>query len=118
MPIVFRLGKILLIMALLLVMPLQGVAAALSHVLCSSAAEQTLSGHYHDAGDNSIAPHDHNDDNSGNNHASHLSCHHASPAMSSVTATIFASDPPVFEPAIFFFPSLFFPEQPQRPPLA
>jgi len=120
MPLVFGLGKKILIMALLLVMPLQGFAASLSHLLCSSssAAEQMLSSHHHDAGDDSIALHDHDDGNNGKSHAGHLSCHQLSSAIPSISTALSVGDPPVFEPAVFVFPSLFFPEQPQRPPLA
>lgn len=122
MPLVLRLGKKILIIALLLVMPLQGFAASLSHLLCSSssAAEQTLSGHHHDAGDDSIAPHDRDDggNDSGKSHAGHLSCHQLSSALPSVAVTVCASNLSVFVPTIFVLPSLFFPEQPQRPPLA
>jgi len=123
MPLVFKLGRKILILALLLVIPLQGVAASLSHLLCSSGIENVNAGHHHGDGGNDAAPHQHDEstgsnDDSGNSHAGHLSCHQASPAMPSFPAAVFASDLPVFEPTIFSFPSLFIPEQPQRPPLA
>lgn len=123
MPLVFRLGKKILVMALLLVMPLQGFAASLSHLLCSSssAIEKTVSSHHHGGDSNEGTPHEHNDSgssNDNNSHAGHLSCHQLSSALPSVAVTVSASNLPVFVPTISVLPSLFFPEQPQRPPLA
>ena len=127
MPLVFKLGKKILILALLLVTPLQGVAASLSHLQCSSPSsiENMNAGHHHDGGNDAAAPHQHDDgagsndgNDNGKSHAGHLSCHQCSAAMPSVTVAVFANTPPVFGPAIFSFPSLFVPEQPQRPPLA
>lgn len=123
MPPVFKLGRRILVLALLLVMPLQGFAASLSHLLCSSssAIEKTDSSHHHDGDGSEVTPHEHNDSgssNDGNSHAGHLSCHQLSSALPSVAVTICANNPPVFIPMTFVLPSLFFPEQPQRPPLA
>ncbi|MBX9812177.1 MAG: hypothetical protein K2Y16_11295 [Burkholderiales bacterium] len=106
---------------MLLVMPLQGVAASLSHLLCSppSAAEQMVSGHHHDVGGDNVTPHDHDDSSSNDSsksHAGHLSCHQVSSAIPSVTVAVFVSNLSVFEPAVFILSSLFFPERPQRPP--
>lgn len=122
-----KLGRKILVLALLLVMPLQGVAASLSHLLCSSPSgiEDMSAGHHHGGGNDAATPHQHNDgtgsndgNDNGKSHAGHLSCHQCSAAMPSVTVAVFASTPPVFGSAIFSFPSLFVPEQPQRPPLA
>lgn len=125
MPLVFTLGRKILILALLLVTPLQGVAAPLAHLMCSSPSgvEHMNAGHHHGDSADHAAPHQHDDgagsnDSSGNGHSGHSSCHQASPAITNFPAAVFASAPPVFEPAIFSFPSLFIPEQPQRPPLA
>jgi len=121
MPLVFKLGRKILILALLVVVPLQGAAAPLAHLMCSSPSgvENASAEHQHGGGDNHVASH-HHDDSAGStddSHAGHSSCHQASPAITSFPAAVFASDLPVFESAIIFFPSLFFPEQPQRPPL-
>ena len=124
MPLVFRLGKKILIMALLLVMPIQGIAASVSHLLCasSSAAEpmDMGSGHHHDG---SVAAQEHDlegsSSNNGNDtHAGHLSCHQVSSAIPSITVLTFVGDLPVYHPPSFTSPSMFFPEQPQRPPRA
>jgi hypothetical protein len=121
MPLVFTLGRKILILALLLVTPLQGVAAPLAHLMCSSPSgiENMNAGHHHGGGD-PAASHHHDDStgSTGDSHAGHSSCHQASPAMPSFPAVVIASAPPIFEPVAFQFPSLFFPEQPQRPPLA
>lgn len=124
-PSVLRLGNKILIIAMLLVMPLQGIAASLSHLLCAlpSAAElmDMPSGHHHD---DSIAVQKHNHEGSGtndddnNNHATHLSCHQVSFGIPSITVLAFASALPVYHPSSLTSPSLFFPEQPQRPPRA
>lgn len=117
-----RLVNKILLLSLLLVMPIQGIAASVSHMLCAAppAAGTMDMGHQHDG---AIAAHEHDHGDSGNNdssagHAGHLSCHQLSSALPSVAVTIFASNLPVFVPTIFVLPSLFFPEQLQRPPLA
>ena len=120
---VFTFGRKILVLVLLLVMPLQGFAASLSHLLCSaSSAIETTGSSYHHGGDsNEVTPHDHNDSDSGNSndsHAGHLSCHQLSFALPDIAVTVFAGNLSVFVPTIFVLPSLFFPEQLQRPPLA
>ena len=119
---VFTFGRKILLL-LLLVMPLQGFAASLSHLLClpSSAIETTGSSYHHGGDSNNVSPHDHNDSDSGNSndsHAGHLSCHQLSSALPDIAVTVFAGNLSVFVPTIFVLPSLFFPEQLQRPPLA
>ncbi len=120
---VFAFGRKILVL-LLLVMPLQGFAASLSHLLCSpssSAIETTSSSYHHDGDSNEVASHEHNDNDSGNSndsHAGHLSCHQLSSALPDIAVTVFAGNLSVFVPTIFVLPSLFFPEQLQRPPLA
>jgi len=123
MPPVLKLAKKILIMTLLLVMPLQGFAASLSHLLCSSSSanEKPGSSHHHGGDSNEVTLHEHNDSgnsNDSNSHAGHLSCHQLSSALPSVAVTVCAGNLSVFVPTIFVLPSLFFPEQPQRPPLA
>lgn len=124
MPLVFKPGRKILILALLLVIPLQGVAAPLAHLMCSSPSgvEHVNAGDHHGGGDHAASHHPDdsagNTGDSGNSHAGHSSCHQASPAIPSVSAAVIASALPIFEPVTFLFPSLFFPEQPQRPPLA
>ncbi len=123
MPPVFRLGKKILMIALLLVMPIQGIAASVSHLLCasSSATEpmDTGSGHHH--GD-SVAAQEHDHEGSSNDgndtHAGHLSCHQVSSGIPSITVLTFVGDLPVYHPSSFTSPNLFIPEQPQRPPRA
>jgi len=60
MPPVLKLGKKILIMTLLLVMPLQGFAASLSHLLCSSssASEKPGPSHHHGGDSNEVTLHD------------------------------------------------------------
>ena len=111
------------LLLLLLLMPIQGIAASVSHLLCasSSAAEpmDMGSGHHHD---DSVAAQEHDHEGSSNdgnnNHAGHLSCHQVSSGIPSITVLAFVSDLPVYHPSSFTSPNLFFPEQPQRPPRA
>jgi hypothetical protein len=113
MPPVFKLGRRILLLALLLVMPIQGIAAPVSHLLCpsSSAAEPLDMGSEHD--------HEGSSSNDGNNTpAGHLSCHQVSSGIPSITVLTFAGDLPVYHPSSLTSPSLFIPEQPQRPPRA
>lgn len=124
MPPVFKLGRRILVLALLLVMPIQGIAASVPYLLCSPAPAAELmdmgSGHHHDG---SVAAQEHdyggsssNDGN--NNHAGHLSCHQVSSGISSITVLVFINNLTVYHPSSFSPPRLFFPEQPQRPPRA
>jgi hypothetical protein len=108
------------VLTLLLVLPLQGVAATLSHLLCSSspAVEHMSSGQHHDGGNDDGIAREHESSDTGPGHAGHLSCHQVSSAPPTLSVMVFAGDLPVYEPAIFSAPSLFVPEQPQRPPLA
>ena len=115
-----RFLKKLVFALLIAVLPLQGYAASLSSLLCSSssAIEKAVPVINTVAG-NEVTLHEHNDSGSSSNdsHAGHLSCQQLSSALLNVAVTVCASDLSVFVPTIFVLPSLFFPEQPQRPPL-
>ena len=109
--------KLVLLLALT-VMPLQGVAATLSILLCHGEAQAHA---MHDQGSHDHgAPHDNYQDKGGTTGSSayHLCCNitaSAPPVM------MLAAVPPDF-PVRAFVPDplhdLFVPEQPQRPPLA
>jgi len=114
-----KLSRIALFLAVL-VMPLQGMAASLSHLFCLSptAAELTFQNYpEHDTG-GSVGAHRHGDNVGGNpaDHVEHLSCHQSAIGIPSIALAAFAGVVPVFEPAIFIAPDPFFPEQPTRPP--
>jgi len=121
---VLKLAYKILILTLLLVMPIQGIAASVSHLLCESpaSAEPSNPGSGNHHGNNAAAQaHDHQDsaNNEGNNdYAGHLSCHQASTGIPSIMVLTFVDDLPVYLPSSFTSPRLFIPEQPQRPPRA
>ena len=118
-----RLSRYLLI-ALLLIVPLQGMAAAVHALACGphgsalpAAAEQDS--HTHQAADHDHAAHKH-DQQSGNgagDHAQHQCCHQVSAAPA-----LYVSPAPADLPVYVSFPSVleltFVLEQPQRPPRA
>lgn len=100
----------------LLLLPLQGLAATLSAFTCFSAdAHQTVASntHSHDSG----SSHEHDGETS-KDHSGHLNCHHFFSGMPAVMAVSVPSDIPAFESPISLLSTLFVPEQPHRPPLA
>jgi hypothetical protein len=117
----FRLRRYIL-MALLVILPLQGTAATLhaftcapqaDHVAAASADEHTHAGHDHDT------VHKHADDSNGgtSDHSSHQCCHHLSAAPPSMDGTVQA-DLPVLQSSVALLEVSFILEQPQRPPRA
>jgi hypothetical protein len=118
-PAVMRLDKVILLLAVL-VMPLQGVAASLSHLLCPSHAAIELTTLMHAGGqhgDDGGVAHGHGDSGStSSDQVEHLSCHQSAIAIPSVELAVFTGVLPVFEQVIVVTPDPFFPEQPRRPP--
>jgi hypothetical protein len=114
--------KKLVLAAALAVMPLQGVAATLSVLLCHGDAQAHAA---HDGGhDHGAQPGDHHhgqppvDDGAGNGAPYHLCCHFTVTAPVTVTLAMTLPD----FPALAFAPAglhdLYVPDRPQRPPLA
>jgi len=58
------------------------------------------------------------DDDTVEHFLEHFFCHQLSLGIPASPAAAAASDFPVFETSISILPSLFFPEQPQRPPFS
>ena len=110
-----------LALALLLVLPIQGIAAALGPVLCASSDghhSMAMDGHSHaDEG----APHSH-DTNDGpaadEGVSTHLCCHHFSAGVPTVFEDFPELSPTRVSRSIILSHTLFVPEQPQRPPRA
>lgn len=108
----------LVLLAVMLVMPLQGVAATLSVLFCHGDAQAPA---MHDRGDHDHGVnHDSHQDEGGTaaNHVYHPCCHYnvSAPAVVTLPAALpdfrvraFAPDP---------LDDLFVPDRPQRPPLA
>jgi hypothetical protein len=110
------------LMTLLLVLALQGTAAALhaltcapqaDHVAAAPADEHARAGHDHGSA------HKHSDDSNGgtSDHSSHQCCHHFSAAPPSTDSTVQA-DLPVLQSSVTLLELSFILEQPQRPPRA
>lgn len=113
-----------LLMVLLMVLPMQGMAAAIHALACtpesghastaaadhSHAADQGHAAHDHGA------PHQHPADTGDSDPASHQCCHHFSSAAAASLDNPAHVDLPVFVSSISLLETLFFPEQPQRPP--
>jgi len=114
--------KKLVLAAALAVMPLQGVAAALSALLCHGEAQTHAahagSGHDHDSHQDGHHDKHSGDDGAAGSSVYHLCCHYTVSAPAAVTLPVSLPDFPVraFVPDPLH--DLFVPDRPQRPPLA
>jgi len=112
--------KKLVLAAALAVMPLQGIGATLSVLLCHGEA-LTHSAH---AGGSDHAHHDGHpdkhpgDDGTAGSSVYHLCCHYTVSAPAAVTVPVSLPDFPVRAYAPDPLHDLFVPDRPQRPPLA
>lgn len=114
----------LLLMVLLMVLPLQGMASAIHALACTpesghasmAAADHSHAGEHGHAAHDRGAPHQHPAGTGDSDHASHQCCHHFSSAAVPSLANPAHADLPVFISSISLLETLFFPEQPQRPP--
>ncbi|MBI4194216.1 MAG: hypothetical protein HY526_03960 [Betaproteobacteria bacterium] len=99
---------------LLLVIPLQGVAAfSVSAMECPPAVAGAAHPSNGDDGTDQKS-----DGDAVKTFFEHFFCHQLSSVIPGIPATGAPPDLPVFEPSISLLSSLFFPEQPQRPPLS
>jgi hypothetical protein len=113
--------KLVLALALA-VMPLQGIAATLSVLLCHGEA-QAHSSHAGDGHDHSTQAGSHHDqhpadDGAGSSAPYHLCCHFTVTAPADVTLAPTLSDFAVLAFTPDLLHDLFVPDRPQRPPLA
>ena len=109
--------KKLVLAAALAVMPLQGVAAAMSVLLCHGDAQAHA---IHESGGHDHGPshNGHHDDDSGTGIGNyHLCCHFTIAAPPIFTLPAALPDFPIRAFAPDPLHDLFFPDQPQRPPL-
>ena len=101
----------------LVLLPLQSLAASLTALTCYSGdAHQTQehdhgASHSHDGG----TPHPH-DGEAGSEHSGHMNCHHVFSGMPTTLTVSDTSELPAFESTISLLFTLFVPERPQRPP--
>jgi hypothetical protein len=115
--------KRLVLAAALAVMPLQGVAATLSVLLCHGEA-QAHSSHAGDGHDHSAQSDSHHaaqqpaDDNAGSGAPYHLCCHFTASAPATMTPQAVSIDFPTQAYTPEPLHDLFVPDRPQRPPLA
>jgi hypothetical protein len=109
--------KRLVLAAVLLVLPLQGVTATLSVVHCDGDA-QSHAIHTNGGHDRDTYQHGSQDEGSTTGHSAFHPCHNTVSAPLVVSLLTAAPDFPVraFAPDTLY--GLFVPEQPQRPPLA
>lgn len=108
--------KRLLLAAALAVMPLQGVAAAMSALVCHGDAQAHAA---HQSGHDPGARHDdHQDGGMTGDNSDHLCCHVTVSVPSTVTLPAALPDLPIRALVPDSLHDLFVPDQPQRPPLA
>jgi hypothetical protein len=127
MPVLLR--RFFLLM-LLMAVPLQGTASAIHALACAPgaghasaatadhghSAERSEPGTHDHASHDHGAPHQHPADSGENEHAGHQCCHHFSSAAAPTTRHAGDIDLPVYLSSLTLLETLFFPEQPQRPP--
>jgi hypothetical protein len=111
-----RLAKLVLLTTLL-VLPVQGTAAALAQILCATQDHHAVQAHSHADHDHGT-PHQHagSEGSGGEGHSAHFCCTHivTGAPLGVVIAAQIAF--PVYHPSSTPLHSLFVPEQPQRPP--
>jgi hypothetical protein len=119
--------RLLVLFVLLLVLPLQGVAAGLSSLLCAASAEHgkehAVHMHHHGVVDHAhpASPDQHSSDDSGTSTADwtgHLCCHASVPGAPVSAKTAAQPALPAYQPVITRLATLHVPERPQRPPRA
>ena len=108
--------KTLVLAAALLVMPLQGIAATLSVLICDGEAQMHAM-HANGGQDRGTHQDSNQDEGSASGNSAYHPCHNTVSAPLFVTLLPAAPDFPVraFAPDSLY--DLFVPEQPQRPPL-
>ena len=113
----------LLIVALLCLVPLQGMAGALSSIMCDPAEHHETLGSdaaalpTHSHADGGGMPHGHTGDGAPDaEHSMHQCCHILVAGVPAPPASFSGIDLAVFETSLSLLSTLFVPEQPQRPP--
>lgn len=101
-------------LALLLVIPLQSIAAASLSVLQCPPVEAGAADSSYSDGDTAQE----GDGNTVKHSPDHFSCHQPSSGIPIIPAQATTVELPVFVATISFLSSLFLPEQPQRPPFS
>lgn len=113
--------KKLVLTALLLILPLQGLASALTPILCHSDRQENVASpqtqaHDHEAPSRDSDPAQDSSDDAKNDYAGHLCCHHpvgGMPVMSAIPAQTESSTYTSLPPSRL---ALFAPGQQLRPP--
>lgn len=109
--------KTVVLAAALLVMPLQGIAATLSVLLCGGEAQMHAM-HANGGQDRGTLQENNQDEGGASGNSAYHPCQNTVSAPLFVTSLAAAPDFPVRAFAPDRSPKLFFPEQPDRPPLA
>jgi len=115
-------AKRFVLLLLLLTLPTQGIAAALSGLVCDSAGEKQLAhiahadnSHHADAQSDGSYAHD---DDGIDVHYDNFSCNHLVFVLPAVMVPATVPDFPLWASSAHTLADLFVPERPQRPPLA
>lgn len=111
------------LLALLLVIPLQGMAAVVGPLMCSSGGHHSTAAaadadHGYGGSDHQSAHNHTGDTTSSGDAAGHLGCHHAFFGIPVSFEPLVRSDLPVFQTTLSLLATLHIPELPQRPPRA
>lgn len=113
-----RAKHFVLILALA-VLPLQGMAAAFSSIVCHDGLGDPVATVTHAGGGHGHGAEHHSPSDDGQESGvDHASCHPLTPVLPVVSLPATAADFPVWAPASHALPDLFIPDRPQRPPLA
>lgn len=116
----FKGTKRLVLLLALALLPTQGIAMALSGLVCNVGGEQQLahvahSNDGHDTGPHSGTGHD---DDAADVHYENFSCNHLVFVLPAVTLPATVPDITLWVSSVHTLSDLFVPERPQRPPLA
>lgn len=112
------------LLALLLVLPLQGLAAVIAPLNCLSTGDhhstQTAghASHEHDSSHHGPSHHGSGEDPGTADVAGHMECHHVFSAVPMSFGAPARGDLPVFQATLSLLATLYIPELPQRPPRA
>lgn len=113
-------AKRFVLLLALVMLPVQGIAAALSSIVCDAGSNEPTAhvAHAKDGHDHGAQREGLPDDSDANIQHEHFSCHHLVFMLPAVTPPTTVSDFPVWASLSHSLPDLFVPDRPQRPPLA
>jgi hypothetical protein len=113
-------AKRFVLLLALVMLPVQGLAAGLSGLVCDADSDEptTHVAHANHGHDHGAQRDSHPNDGGANIQHEHFSCHHLVSILPAVTLPATLPDFPVWASLSHGLPDLFVPDRPQRPPLA